>query len=196
MAKEIQWYYVLDGQRKGPVSESEIEVLFSQDTLDGDTQVWTKGMERWGALRSTQLGAYVNLAPPVLAHEHINNRYVWVVAFLPLVFTLIDLGARAYFTNLITDNPQLLLQPEQLKNYTDAYNFWSSIVVVGLNVLFCSLDTFYVDRAGFQTSRLGFFSKLLVPVYLFMRASVTKQAPSYGWVWIVMFGIQLFLASR
>jgi len=45
------WYYVLKGERKGPVKESDLEELISQKSLLEDDYVWKKGFENWKKLK-------------------------------------------------------------------------------------------------------------------------------------------------
>jgi len=41
------WYYRLNDQQVGPVSQDEIIRLFLQRTLTADSYVWTEGMQDW-----------------------------------------------------------------------------------------------------------------------------------------------------
>src|SRR5690606_33188016 len=43
----MQWYYAIDGQRQGPVSEHEFARLVAAGTITGDTLVWRQGLEEW-----------------------------------------------------------------------------------------------------------------------------------------------------
>lgn len=42
-----EWYYESDGERKGPVSERRMLADRELSLLDGDTLVWTSGLEDW-----------------------------------------------------------------------------------------------------------------------------------------------------
>lgn len=42
-----KWYYVLSGERKGPVDKEEIVSLFGQGGLGLQDYVWRKGFENW-----------------------------------------------------------------------------------------------------------------------------------------------------
>jgi TM2 domain-containing membrane protein YozV len=59
------WYYAENGQRKGPIEESQLRDLANQGVIDGGTQVWTQGMANWAALAETTLGASLGLPPPL-----------------------------------------------------------------------------------------------------------------------------------
>lgn len=43
----MQWYYVLDGQRHGPVEQAEFEQLVANGSVTSETRVWHKGMRDW-----------------------------------------------------------------------------------------------------------------------------------------------------
>jgi uncharacterized RDD family membrane protein YckC len=43
----MQWYYAINGQRQGPVSESDIERLAREGVIQPDTLVWRQGLPNW-----------------------------------------------------------------------------------------------------------------------------------------------------
>jgi uncharacterized RDD family membrane protein YckC len=47
----MSWYYAEAGQQKGPVSESELDGLYSAGTIKPDTLVWKEGMADWQPYR-------------------------------------------------------------------------------------------------------------------------------------------------
>ena len=42
-----QWYYLLEGQRKGPVAEPDLINLIDNGLISPDTLVWSEGMPEW-----------------------------------------------------------------------------------------------------------------------------------------------------
>lgn len=40
----MQWYYVRDNQRQGPISEAEFQSLVASGVIQADTLVWRQGM--------------------------------------------------------------------------------------------------------------------------------------------------------
>ncbi|MDL5047493.1 DUF4339 domain-containing protein [Oscillatoria amoena NRMC-F 0135] len=46
-----QWYYVLDGQQQGPVSEAELQGLLAINKINSATLVWADGMAEWSAIQ-------------------------------------------------------------------------------------------------------------------------------------------------
>jgi uncharacterized RDD family membrane protein YckC len=43
----MQWYYVVSGQRQGPIEPSEFEQLVRDGMINGDTLVWHEGLTAW-----------------------------------------------------------------------------------------------------------------------------------------------------
>jgi len=64
MMPETQWFYVLNGKREGPVSETQLGGLIAAGKLTLDTQVWNNTMPSWVPARSTPLASSFQAAPP------------------------------------------------------------------------------------------------------------------------------------
>ncbi len=47
-----QWYYVKDGQRRGPISTHELRDVVASGQLQADDLVWKEGMVNWAAARN------------------------------------------------------------------------------------------------------------------------------------------------
>ena len=43
----MNWFYVLNGQQNGPVSEAQLDELARAGTVKADTLVWAEGMPNW-----------------------------------------------------------------------------------------------------------------------------------------------------
>ncbi|OIQ19101.1 MAG: hypothetical protein BM556_07400 [Bacteriovorax sp. MedPE-SWde] len=65
-----KWYYVENGERVGPVEESDLESLIKTGTLNSDGYVWKKGFDNWVKLQDveelTHLLNIVDDEPPVM----------------------------------------------------------------------------------------------------------------------------------
>lgn len=59
------WYYVQDGERKGPVEQSEFESLVSEGTIEAGTLVWQEGMADWQPY--AEVAAQASAAAPTVA---------------------------------------------------------------------------------------------------------------------------------
>jgi uncharacterized RDD family membrane protein YckC len=60
----MQWYYAVNGQRLGPVTQGEIEQLVRSGTIGSDTLVWSQGMANWQPF-STVASQFPGAAAPV-----------------------------------------------------------------------------------------------------------------------------------
>jgi uncharacterized RDD family membrane protein YckC len=53
----MQWYYSLNGQRLGPVAQSDFEKLVTDGVVKADTLVWSQGMAEWLPYAKVAAGA-------------------------------------------------------------------------------------------------------------------------------------------
>jgi hypothetical protein len=70
------WFYTLGGERIGPVTVDKLRELFTDQTIDGDTPIWRKGMTNWEPARTTEFGVQLTDVPPPVAARHIDNGLV------------------------------------------------------------------------------------------------------------------------
>ena len=72
---DIQWYYVVEKERKGPVAISDIKQLLSSGQLNDQSYVWTKGFDNWkrvseiSELNESEVPVIENELPPRLVLE-------------------------------------------------------------------------------------------------------------------------------
>ena len=50
----MEWYYVVDGERRGPISDEELDSLVQQGEINARTLVWKQGMPDWLALEEVR----------------------------------------------------------------------------------------------------------------------------------------------
>ena len=62
----MTWYYAIGSERKGPVTEAELDQLAAQGELRSDTLVWRDGMADWKPLAEVRPTAATS-QPPLLA---------------------------------------------------------------------------------------------------------------------------------
>ena len=60
----MNWFYALNGQQMGPVSEGDFEKLIAEGTLRADTIVWREGMNAWQPLSALRPVAGVTAGVP------------------------------------------------------------------------------------------------------------------------------------
>lgn len=62
------WYYVLNGQQQGPVTEEQLRELIFRRGIRQDTLVWRAGMPDWLPAQKTELARYF-FGPPVIGAQ-------------------------------------------------------------------------------------------------------------------------------
>ena len=65
--KKIEWYYSADGERKGPVNQSEIENLLSTSQINNSAHVWNgTTVTEWTRVdQTTEFASFVVKPKPV-----------------------------------------------------------------------------------------------------------------------------------
>ena len=64
--KLVQWYYAVDDESQGPVTEDELIQLLSEGTVKMSSLVWNKTMSEWSKASDTPLANKVEALPPPL----------------------------------------------------------------------------------------------------------------------------------
>jgi hypothetical protein len=62
----MDWFYAIDGQQRGPVTETQLDELLSTGTINRKTLLWRSGMPGWQALEIARPTADLPPAPPVI----------------------------------------------------------------------------------------------------------------------------------
>lgn len=174
------WFYEEDGQRAGPVSESEIAQLIKATKISYGTPVWKKGFPDWLVIEKTDLRVQLEaVAPPPLTGAHVNNTVVWVLAFAPILGYFLEAVAASF---VYGDNNWLA------DKALASNEFW--FITLVLNIGLSYFDERRLQRAGHNTDKFRGWI-WFVPVYLYQRAKWMKQNLAYFIVWIVCFLISL-----
>ncbi len=53
----MEWFYAVNDERRGPIADSEMEVLVANGTIRPSTLVWRQGMADWAPFSSMSGGA-------------------------------------------------------------------------------------------------------------------------------------------
>ena len=162
------WHVEIDGQRKGPMTKSQIDQLIGDGKLSRDSLVWHTGAPDWQPLSATEFSAGFANTPPPLTGKAIPNGLVWTLAFAPLLGAFLG----GLFAGMLRMDPN---------------SFWW--VTLALNVVLSLMDERRLKGAGYDTARMG--SAWLVPVYLYKRAQVLNQNLAYFITWVVCFAVSL-----
>jgi uncharacterized RDD family membrane protein YckC len=91
----MNWYYAIENDRRGPVSQAEFEVLVSNGTIRPDALVWREGMADWVPYRALARGG-ADIVPGT------GMRYAgfWIRFVAKLVDSLI-LGLAGFVFGLV-----------------------------------------------------------------------------------------------
>ena len=73
------WYYVLSGERKGPVALSHIKELYKSSKINSDDHVWRKGFENWVRIRdvkelSIDTQSKLSLPDPIILKQRLEEK--------------------------------------------------------------------------------------------------------------------------
>jgi hypothetical protein len=184
-----EWYYVVNGVRKGPVTSAALKDTLDNKELETDAPVWRKGMSEWKSLRNSDLAHLVATEPPAVASELIGNGYAWILAVIPLIVGLFD-ASIAYKNNQALAWTGLTGAPYNPSSDLPWQIPFFANLIIGL------FDLNRLRKAGHGRWWMGLMAVLLVPVYLFARAKRLKQRPSYAIAWIVSFVLAaIFVAA-
>lgn len=173
--EDAYWHYEFMGTRKGPVDSLAMQNLLQKTVISASTLVWRPGFDDWIELGRSELKHLLpqNIPPP-LSGARVNNTYVWILAFAPILGGFLE----AIVAGMITGSDSPVVIQAAMKNL-----WW---ITVMLNILLLVLDERRIRAAGHDTKSFSGTWLFLVPLYLFKRAKYLKQNPAYAWIWLVM----------
>lgn len=118
-------------------------------------------MDAWAPVAKSDLGHHFpnDDRPPPLVGEHVNDTWAWALVLIQIAFI-----------------PVFLMIPV----------FPAIAVAFVINSALVLLDNETLKKCGHPSNRLLAIGLFLVPVYLFARAHMLKQFPSYGWSWLAV----------
>lgn len=162
---ETDWYYISNANKCGPVSGDGLITAIQQSAITEDTLVWCEGFTNWLPAGQTVVNTYLQRFSPSMPKSVVSDKWQWALATVPLlssfILTALGLGPITIFTT------------------------------IALNCLFISLDTKELKKHGYDAEAWLWLGLLLVPVYLFVRASRTSKQYAPGILWCVLFALDL-----
>ena len=164
----VEWYYVKNNLQQGPHPMDYIVSEINAGNITRETLIWQKGMENWLPAGQTYLSQMINVIVPNLPVDIIDNRFVWALATIPIFVS--------WFVGAIFGMQVLTM-----------------IITIILNIVFITLDIKVVKNTGKNAESWLWLGVVLVPIYLFVRASKTDKNYGYGTVWCVMFVLSMIL---
>lgn len=187
-ASNDEWYYSINGTRKGPISEAAMRELIAKNKIDSTDLVWKAGQKDWQTVRESDLGSFVASEPPPLVGGAVSNTIVWIIAFVPLILGSIEAGM-AYNQNISNIGNAMLARAGQYSGPVLGFGPYMLVYIV-----LGTWDAHNLKRAGYASGvKMRFLAALLTPIYLFVRAKLLKQRPTYAITWIALFIISLLM---
>jgi hypothetical protein len=184
------WFYVEQGEKNGPISAVAIKHLLNTKKIAADTFVWRKGMKDWCTIRESELYGFVDNQSPAISSHMIGNGFVWIMAFLPIIFAVFDSSISAYNQDESARFWGLGMQPDPISENLS----WTIYGVV--NGLFGWLDCRRLKKAGYGAWRRRALAFFIPVIYLFIRARLLKQRPYYAIAWLIMFVLGLLIDNN
>lgn len=100
---------------------------------------------------------------------NISDKWLWSLATIPTTASIL--------LSLFIHNATLVV----------------TIVTIGLNILFLTLDVKHLKKSGVNPNSWLWLGFVLVPVYLFVRAAKTTKNVAPGIVWCVIFVLSFII---
>ncbi len=107
--------------------------------------------------------------------QELSDKWVWTLACVPILGMILE----SIFLNVIGDST----------------GYAGTAIFVILNIIFITLDMKELNNKNFNPDGWLWLGVLLVPVYLFVRASKTNKKYGYAITWCVLFVLSLFFQS-
>lgn len=165
----VLWYYLSGNERKGPITEQQITDLVKSGVVDRNTMVWREGFSEWLKTEDTALKYIVQSILPATPMSALSDKWLWALATVPTLAGFI----------------LLLFIPSSA-------SFLVTIAQIVLNIVFLSLDTKALRENGYYPETWLYLGILLVPVYLFVRASKTTKNMAPGIVNCILIVLSIF----
>ena len=163
-----EWFYINNSMRCGPCDKEKISVFIQQGQISKDTLVWKKGMLNWLPAGQTELIHTIKDVVPPMPNNIVSNKYAWTLATIPILIS--------WFVELIGFPTVVVI-----------------ICTISLNVIFLMLDSDELNKVGINVNNWMWMGIVLVPAYLFVRASKTNKQYGYAIMWCVMFLFALII---
>ena len=162
---DVSWYYALNGSRCGPYTLEQMSGFLSSNDINAETKVWA-GTGDWVSLKDTVLAQNIQRpsGPPPLAASDVDDRFVWALVGVQLVGGLVE--------------------------YLSGISIWWAFLI--LNIGLCVFDERRLKAAGHLAPQS--YWALLVPVYLWKRASLLNQKKHYFYGWMAAFIVSVLLS--
>lgn len=163
-----EWFYISNNVRSGPY-QLEVMINFVQTgQITKETLVWKKGVYNWLPASQTELEQVLRNTVPPMPKDIVSNKFAWSLATVPILLS--------WFVEML------------------GFPFWViTISTIALNIIFLMLDSDELNKSGINVNSWMWMGVVLVPAYLFVRASKTNKQYGYAITWCIMFILDLLI---
>lgn len=163
-----EWFYISSNARSGPYQLEAMINFIQMGQITKETLVWKKGMYNWLPASQTELEQALRNTVPPMPKDIISNKYAWSLATVPILVS--------WFVEML------------------GFSFWViTISTIALNIIFLMLDSDELNKSGLNVDSWMWMGVVLVPAYLFVRASKTNKKYGYAITWCIMFVLDLLI---
>lgn len=147
------------GPRVIVTGEAIAQLLAKQD-INHNTLVWKQGMATWAPLSTTELVSHLQetAKPPVLPASQMNNKFLWLLAFSPVICWIAEVTCALFQYGDI---------PFFIKNALENNHYWYTTVAILLGLGWADYKA--LEKAGVNLQKLNKFWILLTPGYIWKR---------------------------
>ncbi|TPM41398.1 DUF4339 domain-containing protein [Mesorhizobium sp. B2-3-4] len=173
-----EWFYVVRGEKIGPVSWNVIRDLRQRRSIEPDTLVWSERLgKEWKPLSALDLQTSEVLdssppLPPDVKKPYPASVLVWLITLSPILI---------YVANRMLENAGYNVDPKS--------NF---IIATFAIFVLCGIDAGLVRKSG-RDLAVGWV--VLVPGYLIARARALSEPMYHFAIWTAAFVGCLYLTS-
>ncbi|WP_375698410.1 DUF4339 domain-containing protein [Pseudophaeobacter sp. TrK17] len=172
-----EWFYIIGGERLGPVTFSDLKARYENGELTEKTLVWTKSYaDDWKRIAEVP-GMREASEPPLVPTGEIQNHWLYMLILVPLVMSFVE---------------AILM-----RTGTDTFNTGgmpglSFLLFFFANTICALFDQNAVERSGRKDAADGLlvWILLLVPAYIFLRSKRTGlgSGPLFAWIGMLVLG--------
>lgn len=163
-----EWFYINNNVRCGPFQTENMCIMIQQGHISKETLVWKKGMLNWLPAAQTELVHTIKSVVPPIPNDIVSNKYAWSLATVPILISWLmeSIGFLGWVVTICT---------------------------ISINIIFLMLDSDELNKSGQNVNSWMWMGVVLVPAYLFVRASKTNKKYGYAIMWCVMFLFDLII---
>jgi hypothetical protein len=213
---DVEWFYMSDGEKKGPFKEDEMRRFAEDGTIKADTRVCNDDPQNsargWTVASKSELSDLYPSLPPSVGSRKTAQKFA-----SPVSFNDVKDRAASFFKNNYTVGTQFgvvvvhdkylwgmigatvaaIIISSILFNYFRFMTYVMTLLSGALTLWLADKDMKLLDSAGmlkFKRS-IGFICAIFTPVYLYRRASCTGQKRTHFFAWIVLWIINIVIFS-